>query len=305
MHDINHTIRAYQAPLHMLAYRMLGDWAQAEDIVQEAFIKLTHNLHTLDTSKPLHPWLIRVTVNLSRDALRHRQSQAYIGPWLPAPAPTENLPSSQHLPTPLQQMLSLEGLRYKLMVLFELLSPTQRAVLILRKLCHYSTRECADTLELSEDNVKTSLSRAMKALHPHLEHDWPAPSLEEQHTLSLHIAQLVQALMTSDLQNLEQLLHHDMITTSDAGGEFSAALKPILGAARTLRFLISRLPSKGQSPAESVELITCNGLPTLTLVMTPKKPRFATRSVVLFQSDGHMLTAINIINKSSKINHLI
>ena len=123
-----------------LCYRMTGSGADADEIVQETFVRALEKRP--DASRSLTPWLFRVATNLARDRLRVRKSRAYIGPWLPEPIETAEMAFDQPLPDARYQQK--ESLTFAFLVALEALTPKQRAVLLLRDVYELSGRETAD-----------------------------------------------------------------------------------------------------------------------------------------------------------------
>jgi RNA polymerase sigma-70 factor (ECF subfamily) len=135
-----------------LCYRMTGNAADADEIVQETFVKALENPPPR-MDEPLRPWLVRVALNLSRDLLRMRKRRGYAGEWLPAPVPTENFedPPSYDPPasaedSPSARYEMLESISFAFLLALEALTPTARAVLLLRDVFDYSTNETAEAL---------------------------------------------------------------------------------------------------------------------------------------------------------------
>src|SRR6185436_15707102 len=153
-----------------LCYRLTGSAADADDLVQETFVRALER-PPRDQTEPLRPWLVRVAMNLGRDLLRRRKRRSYVGPWLPSPIETadEEAPPA-HEPT-IDGRLTTEG-RYDLLesvsfaflLALEALTPQQRAVLLLMDVFDYSVREAARALTMSEPNVKTTHHRARRVM---------------------------------------------------------------------------------------------------------------------------------------------
>jgi RNA polymerase sigma-70 factor (ECF subfamily) len=150
-----------------MSYRITGSAADADDVVQETFVRAYQHAppHLEDPRR----WLTRVAVNAGRDMLRRRKRRGYVGPWLPTPIETgDDVPPSFE---PTVDGETLEG-RYDLMEsvslaflqALEALTPTQRAVLILRDVFDYSAAEVASALDMSEGNVRTIHHRARRAM---------------------------------------------------------------------------------------------------------------------------------------------
>ncbi|HXU08022.1 MAG TPA: sigma-70 family RNA polymerase sigma factor, partial [Blastocatellia bacterium] len=153
-----------------LCYRMTGNAADEDDLVQETFVRAIEK-PPRDTREPLRPWLVRVAVNLSRDVLRKRKRQGYIGPWLPSPIPTdEESPASYEPPAPDEESPAaryelMESVSFAFLLALEALTPSQRAVLLLRDVFDYSTTETAEALDLTEANAKVLLLRARRKMN--------------------------------------------------------------------------------------------------------------------------------------------
>src|SRR6267142_3657028 len=141
-----------------LCYRMTGSAADAEDIVQDTFVRALEK-PPADMQAPLRPWLVKVALNLSRDQLRRRRRREYFGPWLPSPVMTEgdgslqiDEPTSPEM-SPVARYDLVESVTLAFLLAMEALTPAQRAVLLLRDVFEYSTSEVAETLAMTESNV--------------------------------------------------------------------------------------------------------------------------------------------------------
>ena len=144
-----------------LCYRMTGSAADADDLVQETFLRALER-PPADSARDPRPWLVRVAINLSRDHLRARQRRGYTGPFLAAPIDTSHLPADEAL-RPDTRYGALESLSFAFLAALESLTPRQRAVTVLCDVMGYAVREAALALQLSEANVKTTHHRARVA----------------------------------------------------------------------------------------------------------------------------------------------
>jgi RNA polymerase sigma-70 factor (ECF subfamily) len=288
--------RDHRRMLWGLVYRMTGSAADADDLVQETFARALER-PPARTDIPLRPWLVRVAANLARDRLRRRRRQAYTGPWLPSPIETHEPPAfevkDEGIDTTGRYDL-MESISYAFLVALEALKPQQRAVLLLRDVYDYSVRETAEVLGLSEANVKTTLHRARRAMQSYDRAPTvPDEALKERTRRALE--GLVHALVTQDLPRLEALLLEDVRETSDGGGEFLAALQPILGRAKVARFLTKLTQKHGM--ATRAELRELNGLPALVAEFADIGPRYA-RFFVLrcdVDAEGHIAALHSIL----------
>lgn len=265
-----------------IAYRMTGSAADADDLVQETFARALERPPADQTADP-KPWLVTVAMNMSRDVLRRRKRAAYTGPWLPAPVDDARL--AELAADPSARLERTETLSYAYLLALETLTPKQRAVLILRDVLDYSVADTARALALSEPNVKTTHHRARRVLE-----DARAASPIDRKLADLParagaaLVAFIQALRAGDGPALEKLLAEDVLTLSDGGGEFLAAVQPIRGRDAVMRFWLG-LAKKGRGSAR-VEVRPMNGEPSLVLEFEEGLPRQAPRGVWRVELDS-------------------
>lgn len=273
---------AHERFLWGLCYRMTGSAADADDLVQDTFVRAMEKPPPR-TEEPWRPWLVTVALNLSRDHLRRRRRQPYRGPWLPAPADVgeDDPPSYEPLVEGNQTTEGrydlMESVSYAFLLALEALTPAQRAVLLLRDVFDYSVRETSGALAMSEANVKTTHHRARRAMKQY-EKERSLPTAEARRRHQQALEQFVSHLVAQDVASLEQLLAEDVVALSDGGGVFHAALKPILGRSRVLRFFLSLARRRG--PVRSLEWRDLNGLPALLCELADDRPHEASRFVM-------------------------
>lgn len=266
----------HRSYLWNLSYRLLGVAADADDAVQETFTRLLER-PPARADAPLLPWLVRVAANVARDELRRRQRRGYKGPWLPSPVPDERL-AVAGFDAPDARYALRESAALGFLVALEALTPTQRAVLVLRDVFDHSVRETAAALDLSEANVKTTLHRARQAMAGYEARRRPlGPGLAEETERVL--ARFLAALAQGDVAAVLDLLADDVTSLADGGGEFAAALRPVVGREAVAALYVG-LARKGADPDARVTLRRVNGLPALVLEQTPRSPRFAPRVVL-------------------------
>lgn len=285
-----------------LAYRMTGSANDADDLVQEAFTRAIER-PPADPRRPWGPWLATVTLNLSRDQLRERQRRSYTGEWLPSPVPSEVLVERDaRWGDPAGRYALRESVGYAFLLALEVLTPSQRAVLILRDVFDHSVRDTAEALELTEANVKTTLHRARKAMEPYDQARRP-PSVEEGAAVEEALTRLFGALGAGDSETLLALLAEDVVSKSDGGGQFVSALKPIRGRDAVARFLLGlagRLSGDFELTALEV-----NGLPALLLVLPEPPPNVAPRQLVRCDLDAEgRVGALYGVMASDKLSEL-
>jgi RNA polymerase sigma-70 factor, ECF subfamily len=260
--DVAAPFREHERLLRGLCYRLTGSAADADDLVQETFLRALER-PPARVDEPWKPWLVRVAVNLGKDALRRRKRLAYAGPWLPSPIEAEDDLPSYEIPgeggTEGRYDL-LESVSFAFLLALEALTPQQRAVLLLRDVFDYSVKETAAALGLSEPNIKTTHHRARRALEPYDQRRCrPSAELVARSTEALH--RFLASLMSDDVAAVEAQLTEDVVALNDGGGEFFAARRPVIGASRVARL---HLGIRRLGPAVSRwEIRLLNGLPAL------------------------------------------
>jgi RNA polymerase sigma factor (sigma-70 family) len=278
-----------------LSYRMLGDAAEAEDVVSETFARALER-PPADTTRPWRPWLVRVAMNLSRDRLRARKRRPYPrSMWLPQLVEDDDLPEPAYeAPSTEARYDLLESISVAFLVALETLTPKQRAVLLLRDAYGYSVRETADALEMSEANIKTTLHRARAAMADYQRAERPAPAEANARTREA-IMRLLAAFASGDQRALEQALVDDVRVIGDGGGEFFAAPAPIVGRDLVLRFFGNVLDVMGQ-PA-TIDVRSINGRPAIVSTFDSPRPGWAPRSIMCLDVDaaGQVLAVHNLM----------
>lgn len=206
-----------------IAYRMLGSVAEAEDIVQDVWVRwqATDRSQVQDPGAFLAKATVRLCINLMQSARSRRE--AYVGKWLPEPVDTTADPTLG--------AERAEALKLAVLVLLEKLSPTERASYVLREAFDYSYRQIADILQMQEANVRQLVVRARKHI---AEERRATVSAEEQRRL---LTAFIDAARSGDLAALEGLLAQDVASYSDGGGIVRAARVPICGRERVAKFI--------------------------------------------------------------------
>jgi RNA polymerase sigma-70 factor (ECF subfamily) len=279
--------QAQRGPLFGLAYRLTGSAEDAEDVVQDAFARLLSQAPDAPPEE-LGRWLARVATNLGIDALRRRRRRAYAGPWLPEPAalpaddPLAALASER--PDPEQRYGLAESATYAFLVALEALSPRQRAALLLRDVLGHSAAEAAARLGTSEGNVRILHLRARRALVPYdAARCIPTPALRARHEAAL--ARFLACLEAQDAHGLEALLAEDVVTVTDAAGEYTALAAPLVGRERVARlYLTAALHRRAGGTQNEIRLV--NGLPAAWITLLAPVRRQAPRSLVRCELDA-------------------
>ena len=280
------TFNQYRAYLFSIAYRMLGSVMDAEDMVQETFLRWQKA--EADEIESPKAYLATIVTRLCIDHLQlaRVQRETYFGPWLPEPLLDETSPTAEGI-TALSDSLSTAFL-----ILLESLTPTERAAFLLREVFAYDYAEVAGMIDKSEANVRQIVRRARQ----HIQERRPRfePSSTDQTAL---LQQFVQACTHGDLSGLMSLLTEDVVNYSDGGGKRYAAVKPIYGPDKVARFflgLVTRTPTDF-----SVQLDHANGLPALRIYVDDKLYSFMIFGVV----NGRIHRLYNVINPD-KLRHI-
>lgn len=227
-----------------IAYRMLGTASEADDIVQDAWLRWQSVEDAVDNPTA---YLATITTRLALTALdsaRHRR-ETYIGPWLPEPVDTSA--------DPLLGAERAEALSLAVLLLLERLTASERAAYVLREAFDYSFREIAAVLETTEANARQLATRARS----HIDGSRTRPVGDGDRDRLL--AAFVAAAQSGDVAGLELLLAKDARTLSDGGGVVRAARKPIVGRERVAQFLLGVL-EKFASDLVPV-MVSANGSP--------------------------------------------
>lgn len=215
-----------------VAYRMTGSVADAEDLVQEAWLRWS----TVDSADVANPkaYLVRTITNLSLNELTSARArrETYVGPWLPEPLLTE--------PDASQEAEMAESISQAMLVVLETLTPTERAVFLLHDVFGYSHTEIASIVDKSEAAVRQTAARArahVAARRPRFTTDSRVRQEAAERFLS--------AAAGGDLNSMMELLAPDVVCWSDGGGKVTAARRPLLGADHVARWVLGIVAKPG------------------------------------------------------------
>lgn len=239
-----------RATLVRHAYRMLGQYGDAEDVVQDAYLRWTDALGrtTIDDNQAY----LRTTVTrLCLDRLRSARAkrEIYIGPWLPEPVISDVKDDPQAAAT------VADDISFALMLTLERLAPLERASFLLHDVLDVPFTEVAQTLGRSELAVRKLASRARDHVR-----DEGRQSRADRAEMERVRDRLVQALQNDDPAMLKELLTEDVVFTSDGGGKADAATVPVAGSENVTK-LLRGVMKKGAPQIARMEFVTLNGLP--------------------------------------------
>lgn len=229
---------AHRSRLFGLAYRMLGEATEAEDVVQEAYLRWAGAAHADIVYAPA--WLTKVVTNLCLNRLTSARArrETYVGVWLPEPVLTGDGALG-----PLATVEQRDSVSLALLTLMERLTPTERAVFVLREAFAYSHRQIAEFLDVSEVNSRQLHGRARQHLgdtRPRFE-----PDRAQWQRL---VERFLAAARGGDAAELREILTADVTSTADGGGKVGAARRAVVGRDRVARYLagaLSRLAPGG------------------------------------------------------------
>ncbi|WP_222932695.1 RNA polymerase sigma-70 factor [Nocardia yunnanensis] len=240
--------------LFALAYRMLGSATEAEDAVQETYLRWETTRRAEIGSA--EAWLTTVLVNLCRtwlDSARARR-ETYVGSWLPEPVPTGHGELG-----PLESAEQRELVSMAMLTMLERLTPTERSVFVLREAFGYAHREIADMLALSESNSQQLYRRAVQHVRADRRRFETTPD-----QVRVLFEKFLAAAHSGDVAGLEAMFTADVVSTADGGGKIHAARRPVVGPARVAQYLnglVTRLLP--EFPAASFAFEEVNGEPAL------------------------------------------
>ncbi|MFJ9086084.1 RNA polymerase sigma factor SigJ [Streptomyces sp. NPDC102384] len=240
-----------------VAYRMLGRVADAEDVVQDAWLRWSR-ADRADVREP-RAYLVRITTRLAIDRLRQAQSrrESYVGPWLPEPLVTDFGPT---VPDTAEQAVLADSVSLAVLVVLESLSPLERAVFVLREAFGLSYAEIAGTLERGEAAVRQLAARARK----HVDERRPRFDVDPVQQRDL-TERFLAAATEGDLDGLMAMLAPDAQLVGDSGGKARAPLRVIESADKVGRFVQGAVRQGGAEGFE-LHLVEFNG--TLGVLVT-------------------------------------
>jgi RNA polymerase sigma-70 factor (TIGR02957 family) len=274
-----------------IAYRMLGSVAEAEDVVQEALLRVHRALKGGERIESPRAFVATVTTRLAIDQLRSARArrERYVGEWLPEPIVTDGADD------PARQAEMADSLSLAMLVLLESLSPEQRAVLLLRDVFDYGYDEIAGIVGKSEANVRQLASRARS----HVEEGRPRfqTSREQREALA---ARFFAAVQEGDVAGLEALLAHDVVLTGDGGGKVPALARQLRGRSRVARALLNWIRVGSRIPGATLRPVEVNGTPGALLL--DGESRLV--GVWALEFAGGEIVALNSIVNPDKLGHL-
>ena len=275
---------AHRNLLFTVAYEMLGSAADAEDVLQETWLRWAGV--ELGAVRDQRAYLVRITTRQALSRLRtlRRRRESYVGPWLPEPLLTA--------PDVAEDIELAESVSMAMLLVLETLTPTERAVFVLREVFDLEYDEIAEAVGKNPAAVRQIAHRA----RAHVAARRPRGVVSAAQTRGA-LEAFQQAIETGDLQRLLDMLAPDIVLLTDGGGVKRAAVRPIVGAGRVARFLAIGVPRIGGGV--SVEPVQINGRPALIIRLSGE-----IESLVAMQIDDGLITGLYIVRNPEKLSRV-
>lgn len=279
---------AHRAHLIGVAYRMLGSYAEAEDAVQDTYMRWCEVAQD-DIVEP-RAYLTRVVSRIALDRLTSARArrETYVGTWLPEPVLGEQVPGPDVL-TEYAQDLSMA-----LMLTLERLSPLERAAFLLHDVFDVDFAAVALTLGRSEAAIRQLAARAREHVKAGAPRYTPAP--DEGRRLAERFG---QAILAGDLGALASHLSADVVFYSDGGGKRNAALNPIYGRDKVMRFIFGTARKRDPVTPDNFRVALVNGMPGFLL-----RESDGTVETIALELDGERIVAFYATRNPDKLAHL-
>ena len=277
-----------------IAYRMLGSVSEAEDVVQEALLRVHQVLQAGERIASPRAFVATVTTRLAINELRSARArrESYVGEWLPEPIITDGTEG------PAQHAEMADSLSMALLVMLESLSPEQRAVLLLHDVFDYRYQEIATIVDKSEDNVRQLATRARRHVEQHRGGVVRFQTTREQRDELAR--KFFAAAEQGDLGGLETLLAHDVQLTGDGGGKVPALARSLRGRSRVARTVINWFRLGARLPGVSMRPVEVNGGPGALYLDSQQR----LIGVMALEIAGGQISGISSLVNPEKLTHL-
>ena len=271
-----------------IAYRMLGSATEAEDVVQDAWLRAAAAPREIESARA---WLTTVVTRLCLDRLKSAKArrEEYVGPWLPEPVPTDAIDTAE------DAVARRESVTMAFLVLLETLTPAERAAFLLREVFDSDYGDIANALETTPEAARQLVHRAKARIadgRPRF--DVPA---ERQREI---VARFFDAVSNGNVAQLEQYLASDVLFTADGGGKASTAGRPVIGGGAVGKLMISLAHKAAAAPGEwTIHLSSINGEAAIV-----GHHLGALDTVFVCSTDSERVTAIRAIRNPDKLRWL-
>ncbi|WP_285568929.1 RNA polymerase sigma-70 factor [Streptomyces sp. NBC_01463] len=284
MDGATETFVAHRNLLFTVAYEMLGSAADAEDVLQETWLRWVEV--DLEQVRDQRAYLVRITTRQALNRLRtmSRRKESYVGPWLPEPLLTT--------PDVAQDVELAESVSMAVMLVLETLSPTERAVFVLREVFDVGYDEIAAAVDKSPEAVRQIAHRARR----HVDARRPRTVVSQRRTRAA-VDSFVRALNGGDLQGLLDILAPEIVYIGDGGGVKHAALRPIVGADKVARLLAGGLGRNTIPIAFSHTMV--NGSPALAVHLDGELD-----SIIAAHVQADRITGLYVVRNPEKLSRI-
>jgi RNA polymerase sigma-70 factor (ECF subfamily) len=274
---------AHRNLLFTVAYEMLGSAVDAEDVLQETWLRWAGV--DLDTVQAQRAYLVQITTRQALLRLRTlgRRKESYVGPWLPEPLLTT--------PDVAEDVELADSVSMAMLLVLETLAPTERAVFVLREVFALAYDEIAEAVDKSPAAVRQIAHRA----RAHVAERRPRGAVSAADTREA-LAAFQWAVETGDMQRLFDILAPDVVLLGDGGGVVQAAVSPIVGADKVARVMAVGLPRMAEA---SLELAQVNGYPALILRVNGEID-----TVTALRIDDGLITGLYAVRNPEKLSHM-
>jgi RNA polymerase sigma-70 factor (ECF subfamily) len=289
--DLYETLRPL---VFSIAYRMLGSASDAEDIVQEAFLRFHRESVKGTAIESPQAYLSAVTTRLSIDHLRSARvrRERYTGTWLPEPLLTDEGPD---ITEDADAGETADSLSMAFLVLLESLTPVERAVFLLREVFDYGYDQIASVVGRSEDNCRQIAVRARRQI------DAKRPRFEASRKRREELARrFFEAVTTQDAAELADLLAADVVAYADGGGKATAFPRPVHGRERVARVLLGPAAQGGRLAVSGMRFVAINGQPGALFLDLEGRPVVA----VMLDIADDLVQTLRAISNPEKLRHL-
>ncbi len=275
---------AHRNLLFTVAYEMLGSAADAEDVLQETWLRWAEV--PLDEVRDVRAYLVRITTRLALNRIRtlSRRRESYVGPWLPEPLLTA--------PDVAEDVELADSLSTAMLLVLETLGPTERAVFVLREVFDLPYDEIAAAVDKTPAAVRQIAHRARN----HVDARRPREVVGEAQRQAV-TERFMSAVATGDLQSLMDVLAPDVVLITDGGGVKQAALRPIHGVDKVLRFLVAVMALAPGEP--SAQRTTVNGGVGIRLMVNDELDTIATMRV-----ENGLVTGLYLVRNPDKLRRV-
>ena len=285
--------------LHGVAYRLTSSWADAEDVVADAWPRWRGHADAVTNPRA---WLTRVVARLAVDHLRsaHVRRETYVGPWLPEPLLTRPYTAASPAPDPLDELVADESVRLAFLVVLERLTPEQRVAVVLHDVLGVDFTEIAEVLGCSVTAARQHASRGRRRVDA----ENPPPRVAASLGWTV-LSELTDALQAGDAGRLARVLAPDVVLTADGAGEVTAAGRPVVGAAEVAKFLLGLVALASRHGATfEFEPVQVNGDPGALIRFDSPRPRDPRHAVYGYVVQGGQITAIYAVLAPDKLTRV-